>query len=233
MADRRFEAAIFDMDGLILDSEKAVIDCWDIVGERYNLEDIRTFAYSVIGRNVTDTNKMFEERYGTDPGALFIRAEKRKIFKERFEGGLVPLKPYTIELLKKMRQLGMKTALASSSSREDVVYEMSRLGALEYFDAVICGDQVTKSKPDPEIFIKAADLIGLDPSVCMGLEDSFNGVKACKAAGKPCYILSMTPPEAHALIAEGYAGVAHSLDFVLFTEAYKKEIAAIRDGIRE
>ena len=93
MADRRFEAAIFDMDGLILDSEKAVIDCWDIVGERYNLEDIRTFAYSVIGRNVTDTNKMFEERYGTDPGALFIRAEKRKIFKERFEGGLVPLKP--------------------------------------------------------------------------------------------------------------------------------------------
>lgn len=183
MADRRFEAAIFDMDGLILDSEKAVIDCWDIVGERYNLEDIRTFAYSVIGRNVTDTNKMFEERYGTDPGALFIRAEKRKIFKERFEGGLVPLKPYTIELLKKMRQLGMKTALASSSSREDVVYEMSRLGALEYFDAVICGDQVTKSKPDPEIFIKDADLIGLDPSVCMGLEDSFNGVKACKAAG--------------------------------------------------
>ena len=79
--------------------------------------------------------------------------------------------------------IGMKTALASSSSREDVVYEMSRLGALEYFDAVICGDQVTKSKPDPEIFIKAADLLGLDPSVCMGLDDSFNGVKACKAAG--------------------------------------------------
>jgi HAD superfamily hydrolase (TIGR01509 family) len=183
MADRRFEAAIFDMDGLILDSEKAVIDCWDIVGERYNLEDIRTFAYSVIGRNVTDTNKMFEERYGTDPGALFIRAEKRKIFKERFEGGLVPLKPYTIELLKKMRQLGMKTALASSSSREDVVYEMSRLGALEYFDAVICGDQVTKSKPDPEIFLLACDALGVKPEEGVGLEDSFNGVRSCKASG--------------------------------------------------
>lgn len=183
MTDRRFEAAIFDMDGLILDSEKAVIDCWDIVGERYGLEDIRTFAYSVIGRNVTDTNRMFEERYGPEPGALFIRAEKRKIFKERFEGGLVPLKPYTIELLQKMKDLGMKTALASSSSREDVVYEMSRLGALEHFDAIICGDQVTKSKPDPEIFVKAAGMLGADPSACMGLEDSFNGVKACKAAG--------------------------------------------------
>lgn len=183
MTDRRFEAAIFDMDGLILDSEKAVIDCWDIVGERYGLEDIRTFAYSVIGRNVTDTNRMFEERYGPEPGALFIRAEKRKIFKERFEGGLVPLKPYTIELLQEMKDLGMKTALASSSSREDVVYEMKKLGALEYFDAVICGDQVTRSKPDPEIFVKAAGMLEVDPSVCMGLEDSFNGVKACKAAG--------------------------------------------------
>ena len=56
--------------------------------------------------------------------------------------------------------------------------------------------------------------------------------KACEAAGKPCYILSMTPPEAHALLAQGYDGVAHSLDFILFTEAYKKEIAAVREGIR-
>ncbi len=183
MSDRRFEAAIFDMDGLILDSEKAVIDCWDIVGERYNLEDIRTFAYSVIGRNVTDTNRMFEERYGPEPGALAVRAEKREIFWDRFEQGLVPLKPHAIELLKKMKELGMKIALASSSSREDVVYEMEVLGAKPYFDAIICGDQVTRSKPDPEIFLKAADMLGAAPSECIGLEDSFNGIRACKAAG--------------------------------------------------
>ena len=183
MTASKFKAAIFDMDGLVLDSERAVLDCWDIVAQRHGLEDIQTFAYSVIGRNVTDTNRMFEERYGTEPGALAIRAEKREIFWEMFGQGLVPLKPYTIELLTKMKKLGMKIALASSSSREDVVYEMEVLGAKPYFDAIICGDQVTKSKPDPEIFLKAADMLGVKPSECIGLEDSFNGIRACKAAG--------------------------------------------------
>ena len=181
MPDTKFEAAIFDMDGLILDSERAVLDCWDIVGERHGLEGIREFAYSVIGRDVVDTNRMFGERYGLDPVA--IRTEKRQIFKERFAQGLVTLKPYSVELLEKMKSIGMKTALASSSSREDVVGELGALGALQYFDAVICGDQVTKSKPDPEIFLKAADMLGVAPSCCIGLEDSFNGVRACKAAG--------------------------------------------------
>lgn len=183
MTNNRFKAAIFDMDGLILDSERAVLDCWDIVAERHGLEDIRPFSLSVIGRNVADTNRMFEERYGTEPGAVAIRAEKRVIFWERFEQGLVPLKPYSLELLQKMKDLGMKIALASSSSREDVVYEMETLGAKPYFDAIICGDQVTKSKPDPEIFLKAADILGVKPSECIGLEDSFNGVRSCKAAG--------------------------------------------------
>lgn len=183
MTNSRFKAAIFDMDGLILDSERAVLDCWNIVAERHGLEDIRPFSLSVIGRNVADTNRMFEERYGTEPGAVAIRAEKRVIFWERFEQGLVPLKPYSLELLQKMKDLGMKIALASSSSREDVVYEMEALGAKPYFDAIICGDQVTKSKPDPEIFLKAADILGVKPSECIGLEDSFNGVRSCKAAG--------------------------------------------------
>lgn len=183
MTDNRFKAAIFDMDGLILDSEKAVIDCWEIVAERHGLEGITEFAYSVIGRNVADTNRMFEEKYGTEPGAVAIRAEKRVIFWERFKEGLVPLKPYALELLQTMKDRGMKIALASSTSREDVVYEMEKLGALSFFDAVICGDQVTKSKPDPEIFLKAADILGVKPSECIGLEDSFNGVRSCKAAG--------------------------------------------------
>jgi len=183
MTNNRFKAAIFDMDGLILDSERAVLDCWDIVAERHGLEDIRPFSLSVIGRNVADTNRMFEERYGTEPGAVAIRAEKRVIFWERFKQGLVPLKPYSLELLQTMKDRGMKIALASSSSREDVVYEMEVLGAKPYFDAIICGDQVTKSKPDPEIFLKAADILGVKPSECIGLEDSFNGVRSCKAAG--------------------------------------------------
>ena len=104
--------------------------------------------------------------------------------------------------------------------------------ALEQIEEIVAIDGVDG------IFIGPFDL-----STCLGIPGQFDDPrylaakervrKTCEAAGKPCYILSMTPPEAVSLIAEGYAGVAHSLDFVLFTEAYKKEIAAIRDGIRE
>lgn len=87
------------------------------------------------------------------------------------------------------------------------------------------------------IFIGPFDL-----STCLGIPGQFESEtylaarervrKACEAAGKPCYILSMTPEEAVRLLEEGYDGIAHSLDFILFTEAYKKEIAAIRDGLK-
>ena len=82
-----------------------------------------------------------------------------------------------------MKNAGMKTAIASSSTREEVTSQMEVLGALPFFDACICGDQVTKSKPDPEIFLLACDALGIMPSEGVGLEDSFNGVRSCRASG--------------------------------------------------
>ena len=98
-------------------------------------------------------------------------------------------------------------------------------------------EDITRIDGLDAIFIGPYDL-----STCMGIPGQFDNpaliearrrvLKACQAAGKPCYILSMTPPEAAALIGEGYDGVAHSLDFILFTEAYKKEVAAIRGNLK-
>ena len=121
---------------------------------------------------------------------------------------------------------------ARSNEKLMLIPQCETKEALEQIEEIVAIDGLDG------IFIGPFDL-----STCLGIPGQFQSetylaakervLKACKAAGKPCYILSMTPPEAHALIAEGYAGVAHSLDFILFTEAYKKEIAAIRDGIRE
>ena len=180
-APKTFKAAIFDMDGLILDSERTVLSCWEKIGEKYGFKDIVTYGISVIGKNKKATVDEFERVYG-EPGDRYER-ELREIYNGLAEKGLVPLKPYTLELLASMKRAGMKIAIASSSTREEVTSQMAALGALPYFDTCVCGDQVTKSKPDPEIFLLACDALGVKPEDAIGLEDSFNGVRACKASG--------------------------------------------------
>ncbi|MBR2821756.1 MAG: HAD family phosphatase [Clostridiales bacterium] len=174
---RSFTAAIFDMDGLILDSERTVLKCWEVIGEKYGFPDIVTYGISVIGKNKRATVEEFERVYG-EPGDRY-EAELRQIY----NGMEVPLKPHTIELLSAMKNAGMKIAIASSSTREEVISQLTKLGAFKFFDAAVCGDQVTKSKPDPEIFLLACDALGVKPEESIGLEDSFNGVRACKASG--------------------------------------------------
>ncbi|MCR4767074.1 MAG: HAD family phosphatase [Saccharofermentans sp.] len=176
-SSRTFRAAIFDMDGLILDSERTVLKCWEAVGQKYGFPDIETYGISVIGKNKTATIEEFERVYG-EPGDRYEK-EMRKVYLSME----VPLKPHTIELLSAMKSSGMKIAIASSSTREEVTTQLTKLGAFQFFDAAVCGDQVTKSKPDPEIFLLACDALGVKPEESLGLEDSFNGVRACKASG--------------------------------------------------
>ena len=179
--NRTFKAAIFDMDGLILDSERTVLSCWEKIGEKYGFKDIVTYGISVIGKNKKATIDEFERIYG-EPGDRYER-ELREIYNGLAQKGEVPLKPHTLELLESMKNAGMKIAIASSSTREEVTTQMEMLGALKFFDTCVCGDQVTKSKPDPEIFLLACDALGVKPEEAVGLEDSFNGVRACKASG--------------------------------------------------
>ena len=156
-SSRTFKAAIFDMDGLILDSERTVLKCWEAVGQKYGFPDIEKYGISVIGKNKTATIEEFERVYG-EPGDRYEK-EMRKVYLSME----VPLKPHTIELLSAMKSAGMKIAIASSSTREEVTTQLTKLGAFQFFDAAVCGDQVTKSKPDPEIFLLACDALGVKP----------------------------------------------------------------------
>lgn len=178
---RTFKAAIFDMDGLILDSERTVLNIWEKIGEKYGFENIRAYGISVIGKNKKATIDEFERVYG-ESGVPYEK-ELRAVYNEMAQKGEVPLKPNTLELLNAMKSAGMKIAIASSSTREEITSQLGPLGALELFDAVVSGDQVTRSKPDPEIFLKACDALNVKPEESLGLEDSYNGVRSCKASG--------------------------------------------------
>lgn len=180
-SDRTFKAAIFDMDGLILDSERTVLNIWEKIGEKYGFENIRAYGISVIGKNKKATIDEFERVYG-ESGVPYEK-ELRAVYNEMAQKGEVPLKPNTLELLNAMKSAGMKIAIASSSTREEIISQLGPLGALELFDAIVSGDQVTRSKPDPEIFLKACDALNVKPEESLGLEDSYNGVRSCKASG--------------------------------------------------
>ena len=177
------KAVIFDMDGVIFDSEQIVCNLWIDYAKEVDLPGIDEIIIKCIGINDKSTAQVFRDAYGED---FPYEAHKKVIstrFHERYDGGRLPKKPGIDELLKVLKEKGFKTALASSTREEVVRNELRDAGLLDYFDFVIGGDKVSHSKPDPEIFIKAAEGLGAKVKDCYVIEDSFNGIKAANAAG--------------------------------------------------
>lgn len=171
------------MDGVIFDSERAVIECWKVIAPQYGITDIETHCIAATGLNEEATRRIFKEQYGEELPYEEMRMKRRALFIERFDKGLVPVKPGARELLEHLKESGYKVALASSTSEKTVRRELGIVGLLELFDVVIGGDRVTRSKPDPEIFLMAMEQLNVTPGESVVIEDSFNGVRASHAAG--------------------------------------------------
>lgn len=187
---------IFDMDGVIFDSERLIADLWKEVAKEKNISDIEDAITRSIGITDVATKAVFTEKYGED----FPYTDFKKIvstrFHERCDGGNLPTKPGIHELMEYLHQNKIPAAVASSTRTAVVKAEISDAGLLEYFDKIIGGDQVTHSKPDPEIFIKAAAALNADPKDYYVIEDSFNGIRAAHAAGMhPFMVPDMLMPD--------------------------------------
>lgn len=192
------KAVVFDMDGVIFDSERLVIDCWIPVAEKYNIPNIKEACYECMGINAALTREKMKKRYGQDFPYDAYKAEMSALFFEKAKDGNLPKKPGVFELLDYLKEKQVKVALASSTRREVVLRELTEGGLVEYFDEIICGDMVSKSKPDPEIFLKACEALSVEPSDAFAIEDSYNGIRSAHAAGmKPIMVpdLAMPTPE--------------------------------------
>lgn len=189
-----FKAVVFDMDGVIFDSEVKVIECWKVIAEKYNIPDIEEACLECLGTNQVVTKEKFLIRYGADFPYTEIKKEMSELFHSRYDKGRLPMKVGVVELLEFLKERGKKIALASSTRREVVTRELRDAGVLDYFDAVICGDMVSRSKPEPDIFLKACEELKVSPSDAYAIEDSYNGIRAASRGElRPIMVPDLAP----------------------------------------
>ena len=149
-----------------------------------------------VGVNKQRTREIFGEAY---PALDFDDFDQRvrALFLSRYDKGRLPVKPGAAEILHAFSERGLPLALASSTRTVTVRRELEEAGLLRPFTVVIGGDQVTNSKPDPEIFLRAAAQLGVRPEDCAVIEDSFNGIRAARAGCfHPVMVPDLLPPDA-------------------------------------
>lgn len=191
-----YKAVVFDMDGVIFDSERAVMQCWKDVASRHNIPDIEKAILACTGTTMVRTREIMLNLYGADfPYDEYAR-ESSAIFHSRYDGGRLPMKPGVKELLTFLKEHDKKIALASSTRQQVVTDELRDAGVIEYFDRIICGDMVSRSKPAPDIFLKACEELNISPSDSYAIEDSYNGIRAAHAGGlHPIMVPDLLPAD--------------------------------------
>lgn len=192
---KKSKAVVFDMDGVIFDSEALVMEIWKDMGEKYHIADVETTMYKCIGVNAVETKQIFMDTYGEDfPYEDYIK-EVSQIFHERADHGELPVKPGVEELLSYLKEEGYIIGLASSTREASVRQELTDAGLISYFQELTCGDMLKASKPKPDIYLMACEKLGVAPADAIAIEDSYNGIRSAYSAGmRPIMVPDLIGP---------------------------------------
>lgn len=179
------EALLFDMDGLLLDTERMQDKIWNKAKEHFHYDFNESFKKEMRGINIQASLKIYEKYFGKNFDYQTVLKWRRAYFMEIAKNEGIPIKKGALELLRYVRQKGIHCALATSTERNRFMQYIPYLeeNIFDFFDVIVDGSMVQHSKPDPEIFLLVADQLGVDIKNCMILEDSINGVKAGIASG--------------------------------------------------
>lgn len=194
MLRKPIEAVLFDMDGLLIDTEAVYVEALQAAAQSLDLEMPLAFCHSMVGIPGKECDVMIQDFYGTG-----FRIEE---FRLRFSGHAkslleanIPVKAGVVELLDFLTNRGLPLAVATSAGRATAERHLGRAGLLNRFRAVATRDDVVHAKPAPDVYLEAARRLGIAPERCVAFEDSNVGLTAAHAAGTmPIMVPDILPP---------------------------------------
>jgi HAD superfamily hydrolase (TIGR01509 family) len=178
------KGCLFDMDGVLLDTERLGMALLPQIAARHGYDISPSLFLSTLGMDDALTKRFLEDALGSEYPSELITGEYLDAFLCHARAGTLPRKEGLTQCLEGLKARGIRLALATSTERS--VVEVYFRGVPELcgaFDAVVCGSEAARSKPEPDIYLLAAEKLGLDPGECIGVEDSRNGLKSLTAAG--------------------------------------------------
>lgn len=175
-------AVIFDMDGLLLDSERVMLELQQQVAAELGLPWRREVSLRVVGLSSRDSDRIWLEAYGPHYPLEQVRERFVELYETAIHTGRIPAKPFVCELLDRLDALGIPRAVATSTRRRHAEAKLGHVQLLARMHALACGDEVTHPKPAPDIYQLAASRLGAHAQECLVLEDSNAGVCAALAA---------------------------------------------------
>ncbi|HEY9064821.1 MAG TPA: HAD family phosphatase [Burkholderiaceae bacterium] len=192
-----FRAAVFDMDGLLLDSERPVRDAWLQAAAEHQVALSVADYLTVVGRNERDSRVRLLELFGDDAELLgAVRRRADGLLAERFGAAPFPVKPGAQRLLQALNDAKIPCAVASSTAHDEVHRRLERAGLRRHFAAICGGDEVAHGKPAPDLYQLAIRRLEADAARSVAFEDSNYGARAAMAAGLAVVVVpDLKPPE--------------------------------------
>lgn len=190
------KAVIFDMDGVLFDTERLYMDGFSQVAKKRGIRGMDEIAMKCIGLNSNDTRQLILSQYGEDFAYEEFKAAVSTWVKTRIKIYGLPVKAGVNRILTYLQQNEIPIGLASSTGYQSVLGHLKSAGIVDYFKVIVTGDMIEHSKPKPDIYLLACRKLGVEPAEAYAIEDSPNGIRSAYSAGvQPIMVPDLVEPD--------------------------------------